>query len=146
MRSIDFGFAKYEKYSENEGDESADRIYENVVNENYINELDEIEWKISSYNNDGSCYSKIIMDGEYLTNNMYCGITGGNVRPEELFIRRIVSHYSATKTKLTQVIKRADIKPYTILTDKYMPGKRFLTLGGDIDYKMNQFTCIMLEK
>lgn len=86
------------------------------------------------------------MEGKYLENNLYCNITGGNVRPEELFIRRIIDHYSATKTKLTQVIKRADIKPYTTLSDKHMSGKMYLNIGGDIDYKMNQFTCIMLEK
>lgn len=34
--------------------ENSDRYYENIVNEDYINELDEIEFKISSYNNDGA--------------------------------------------------------------------------------------------
>lgn len=42
-------------------DKDSDRIYENVVNENFINELDEIEFKISSYNNDGACYSKVLL-------------------------------------------------------------------------------------
>lgn len=47
-------------------DKDSDRIYENVVNENFINELDEIEFKISSYNNDGACYSKVLLLDEYL--------------------------------------------------------------------------------
>lgn len=141
----DFSFT-YHKFEDSESEDSdSDRTYENVVNENYINELDEIEWKISSYNKDGACYSKVVMDDGYLENNLYCGITGGNVRPEELFIRRIIDHYSATKIKLTQVLKRADIKPYTILSDKYSVNRKYLNIGGEIDYKMNRFTCIMLE-
>ena len=138
----DFSFTYQDK--KKEGDDS-DRIYENIVNENYINELDEIEFKISSYNNDGSCHSKVLLGKNYLEDNLYCGITGGNIRPEELLIRRIIDHYSATKIKLTQVLKKADIKPFTVLTDKHMNGKKFMNIGGEIDYKMNRFTCIMLE-
>lgn len=143
LRDFNFSYHKREDTGEEESD--SDRTYENVVNENYINELDEIEWKISSYNHDGACYSKVVMGDGYLENNLYCGITGGNVRPEELFIRRVIDHYSATKIKLTQVLKRADIKPYTVLSDKFMVNRKYLNIGGEIDYKMNRFTCIMLE-
>ena len=107
--------------------------------------MDEIEFKISSYNNDGSCHSKVLLGKNYREDNLYCGITGGNIRPEELLIRRIIDHYSATKIKLTQVLKKAAIKPFTILSDKYMDDKKFMNIGGEIDYKMNRFTCIMLE-
>lgn len=135
----------YTKYSTNEDNEDSDRIYENIVNENYINELDEIEFKISSYNDDGACYSKVTMDNEYLTNNLYCGITATSVRPEEFLIRRIVDHYSTTKIKLTQVIKNANIKPYTVLSDKYSVNKKYINAGGEIDYRKNRFNCIMIE-
>lgn len=138
----DFGFTYQDKKKE---DSDSDRIYENVVNENYINEMDEIEFKISSYNNDGSCHSKVLLGDNYLESNLYCGISGGNIRPEELLIRRVIDHYSATKIKLSQVLKKADIKPFSILTDKFMSGKRFMNIGGEIDYKKNRFTCIMLE-
>ncbi len=38
--------------------DNSDRIYENILNETDINELDEIEFKISSYNNDGHATAK----------------------------------------------------------------------------------------
>ena len=60
-------------------------------------------------------------------------------------IRRIVDYYSATKLRLTEVLKRADITPITKLTDRTQPGKYFLTMGGEIDYKMNSFKVIMVE-
>lgn len=143
LNSFELNYQKYKDYGKD--DDNSDRIYENIVNENYINELDEIEFKISSYNNDGACYSKVTMNNEYLTNNLYCGITASSVRPEEFLIRRIVDHYSAPKIKLTQVIKNANIKPYTVLSDKYSINKKYINAGGEIDYRKNRFNCIMIE-
>lgn len=143
LNSFELNYQKYKDYGKD--DDNSDRIYENIVNENYINELDEIEFKISSYNDDGACYSKVTMDNEYLTNNLYCGITASSVRPEEFLIRRIVDHYSAPKIKLTQVIKNANIKPYTVLSDKYSVNKKYINAGGEIDYRKNRFNCIMIE-
>lgn len=143
LNSFELNYQKYKDYGKD--DDSSDRTYENVVNENYINELDEIEFKISSYNNDGACYSKVLFGNKYLENNLYCGITGTTIRPEELLIRRIVDYYSATKLRLTEVLKRADITPITRLTDRTQPGKYFLAMGGEIDYKMNSFKVIMVE-
>ena len=100
--------------------DDSDRVYENVLNESFINELDEIELKISSYNDDGACYSKVLLDGNYLTDNMYNSILGKNKRPEELLITRIINHYSDTRIKLTQIVKNSkEISPLTILTDNF---------------------------
>lgn len=143
LKDFEFNFNKFEDVEDEDSD--SDRIYENVVNEDYINELDEIEFKISSYNDDGACYSKVTINNSYLTNNLYCGIVGENIRPEEFLIRRIVDHYSVPKIKLTQVLKRADIKPYTVLSDKYSVNKKYINAGGEIDYRKNRFNCIMIE-
>ena len=147
LEGFDFGMVKKESDEDTEDtDSSSDRIYENVVNENYINDLDEIEFKISSFHEgDGACYSKVLVGDNYLTDNLYCGIVGSNVRPEEFLIRRIVDHYSATKIRLTQVIKNGGITPVTILTDRHQPGKGFVCMGGNIDYKYNSFSCKMIE-
>ena len=40
--------------------ENGDRVYENVVNEKFMSELDEVEFGISSYNEDGATYSKAL--------------------------------------------------------------------------------------
>ena len=125
---------------------NSDRIYENAVNENYINELDEIELKISSYNHDGAGYGKVILSEDYLRDNLYSVIEETTVRPEEQLIRRIIKRYNATRIKLTQVIKASsDITPLSRLYDNYMVNKKFINAGGTIDYKMNRFECIMIE-
>lgn len=138
---------KYGKSTEAEKtSDNSDRTYENVVNEDYINELDEIEFKISSYNNDGACYSKVMLGDNYLTDNLYSSIEQKLVRPEEHLIRRIINQYGYTKTKLTQVlIDDEAITPITTITDKFQPNKRFTITGGTIDFAMNQFNCKMIE-
>lgn len=146
IEDVNIGISHYTSFDmNNKEDDNSDRIYENIVNENYLNELDEIEFKISSYNDDGACYSKVTINNSYLTNNLYCGIVGENIRPEEFLIRRIVDHYSVPKIKLTQVLKRAEIKPYTVLSDKYSVNKKYINAGGEIDYRKNRFNCIMIE-
>lgn len=116
------------------------------MNEDYINELDEIEFKISSYNNDGACYSKVMLGDNYLTDNLYSSIEQKLVRPEEHLIRRIINQYGATKFKLTQILVDDEaITPITTITDKFQPNKRFTITGGTIDFAMNQFNCKMIE-
>lgn len=71
----------YQKEDNSDNEESnSDRYYENVVNEVYINELDEIELKISSYNNDGACYSKVMLGDKYLEDNLYSAIEEKTIR------------------------------------------------------------------
>ena len=127
-------------------DDNSDRYYENVVNESYINKLDEIEFKISSYNNDGSCYSKVLLGDNYLENNLYASVAEELIRPEELLIRRIVNRYDVTRVKLIQVIQETpNLTPLTKLSDNFMVNKIFINAGGSIDYKMGQFKCAMIE-
>lgn len=136
----------YHRPDDDETSDNSDRTYENVVNEGYINELDEIEFKISSYNNDGACYSKVMLGDNYLTDNLYSSIEQKLVRPEEHLIRRIINQYGATKFKLTQILVDDEaITPITTTTDKFQPNKRFTITGGTIDFAMNQFNCKMIE-
>lgn len=128
----------------------SDRTYENVLNENYINELDEIEQKISSYNNDGACYSKVLLnegyENKYLTDNIYNVLLGKEMRPEELLVNRIINHYSSPRIKLTQEIKEStNLSPITRLSDTFLVNKKFINAGGSIDCQMNKFQCIMIE-
>lgn len=144
IRNLKFGYAKKEGVVD-EG-ENGDRVYENVVNEAYMSDAEEIEFEISSYNADGATYSKALMSGKWLTNNLYCAIVGEMVRPEELMIRRIVNRYGATKIKLTEAIQVADeITPLTILTERTMAGKRFRMTSAEWDYEQNRMTIQMQE-
>ena len=127
-------------------DADSDRIYENVVNESYVNELDEIENKISTYNYDDLSYSKVLLSGNFLTDNLYSALKAGNVRLEEQLITRIINRYSQPSIKLKQILSLSDnITPITRMTDNYLSGKKFIVTGGSINIEAESFETQMVE-
>lgn len=144
VRNLKFGYAKKDGVVE-EG-ENGDRVYENIVNESYMSEAEEMEFDISSYNKDGASFSKAILDGRWLTNNLYCKVVEEMIRPEELMIRRIVNRYGVTKIKLTEALWMTDaITPITILTERTQPGKTFRMTSGSWDYEQGKLTVQIQE-
>lgn len=144
IRNLKFGYAKKEGVVE-EG-ENGDRVYENIVNESYMSEAEEIEFDISSYNKDGASFSKAILNGRWLTNNIYCKVVEEMIRPEELMIRRIVNRYGVTKIKLTEALWMTDaITPISILTERTQPGKTFRMTSGSWDYEQCRLTVQIQE-
>lgn len=124
-----------------------DRVYTNVVNKDYINELDEIEEKISSYNHDGLCYSKVLINKDFITDNLYEGINKEITRPENLLLRRIVNQYEYPRMKITQVLMNdPTILPVNIFTDKYQGTKKFIMSGLEKNYRMDTAEIKMIEK
>ena len=144
IRNLKFGYAKKEGVID-EG-ESGDRVYENIVNESYMSEAEEIEFDISSYNRDGASFSKALLDNGWLTNNLYCKVVEEMVRPEELMIRRIVNRYGATKIKLTEALcMTEEITPISIITERTQQGKTFRMTSGEWDYEQCRLTVQIQE-
>ena len=128
-------------------DNASDRVYSNVVNSDYINELDEIEEKISSYNHDGLCYSKVLLGNDFITDNLYEGINHAVVRPESLLLRRIVNQYEDPKIKLSQVLMNdTSVLPIDKLTDTFQVGKKFVITGKETKYRADTMDLKMIEK
>lgn len=144
IRNLKFGYAKKEGVVE-EG-ENGDRVYENIVNESYMSEAEEIEFDISSYNKDGASFSKAILNGRWLTNNLYCAVVEEMIRPEELMIRRIVNRYGETKIKLTEAIcMTGEISPITRIKERSMAEKTFRMTSGEWDYEQNRLVLQIQE-
>lgn len=142
----DFALDYAKKDDVNDEGEDGDRIYENVVNERYMSEADEIEFGIGSYNKDGATYSKVLLGDRFLENNLYCAVVGEMVRPEELMIRRIVNRYGETKIKLTEAMCMTDvITPLSVMSDRAMSGRTFRLTSGEWDYEQNRLTIQIQE-
>ena len=120
-----------------------DTKYENVVNEGFINALDDIEFKITSKNESELSYSKA-MDGNSILDVLTNNIDNNSEKPEKLQIQRIINQYKQPKIKLVQVIK-PDILPYSKVTDSYLSGKQFVFTGGRINYEDNSIECNLIE-
>lgn len=126
--------------------DGGDRIYSNIVNEKFVNELDTIEEKISSYNRDGLCFGKILLNGDYIRGNLFEGITRRYVRPELMLLRRIVNQYEVAKTKLSQVLMYTpDLLPCDTITDSASDGKRFIQTGGEFRFADDEAEIKMME-
>ena len=121
-----------------------DTKYENVVNEGFINALDDIEFKITSKNESELSYSKA-MDGNSILDVLTNNIDNNSEKPEKLLIQRIINQYKQPKIKLVQVIK-PDILPYSKVTDSYLSGKQFVFTGGRINYEDNSIECNLIEQ
>lgn len=144
IRNLKFGYAKKEGVVE-EG-ENGDRVYENIVNEAYMSDAEEITFEISSYNRDGASFSKALLDGRWLTNNLFCAVVGEMVRPEELMIRRIVNRYGETKIKLSEAIcMTEEISPITRVKERSMADKTFRMTSGEWDYEQNRLMLQIQE-
>lgn len=144
IKDFRLDYAKKEGVN-NEG-ESGDRIYENVVNEAYMSECDEITFEIGSYNEDGATYSKALLGEKFLKNDLYCAVVDENVRPEELMIRRIVNRYGETKIKLTEGIKMTgEINPFAIIRERTQPDKIFRLTSGEWDYERGRLAVQIQE-
>ena len=120
-----------------------DTKYENVVNEGFINALDDIEFKITSKNESELSYSKA-MDGNSILDVLTNNIDNNSEKPEKLLIQRIINQYKQPKIKLVQVIK-PDILPYSKVTDSYLSGKQFVFTGGRINYEDYSIECNLIE-
>jgi len=147
IKDFKLTFSKSDGVTSAESSSGTDRTYENVVNSDYVNELDEIELKISSYNEDGACYSKLTLGNDYLKDNLYSAIESKLVRLEESLIKRIINRYDHTRLKLTQQINNSDdLNPISILSDNYIVNKKFIISGGTITVGLNKFECKMIER
>lgn len=127
----------------NTSGEKKDTKYENVVNESYINALDDITFKITSKNNSELSFSKAIV-GTAILDTLTNTIDNTSNKPEEYLIKRIINQYKQPKVKLLQVIK-PEVQPYSIITDSYLSGKRFVFAGGRINYEDNSIECNLIE-
>jgi hypothetical protein len=124
-------------------EEKQDTKYTNVVNEKYINECDDITFYITTKNESELSLSKVIYNNEIL-DKISNNITNSESKPEELMIQRIVNQYKQPKFKLSAEIEPV-ILPYSIVTEKYLSGKKFIFGGGTIDYLENNANYNLIE-
>lgn len=144
LKNLELSY-EHESIQDTNDEDEQDRVYTNVVNEKFVNELDEIEMKISTHNKDGICLSKLVLNDEYLKDNLYCLLLDDYVRLEELLIRRIRGQYSSPKYKLSQQLNLIDLPLIPVLSDKNMVNSRFIIGGGTLNYTADLMDINLIE-
>jgi len=124
-----------------------DTLYSNVISEQYVNELEDIELKLSSKNKSELSFSKLSYDtgtGEILLDSITNFMTNNAEKPEQLLIQRVVNQYAKPKLKLVE-----DVKPsyniYQIITDNSISGKDFIISSESINYADNTSSVTLIE-
>lgn len=142
----------YADDSLNEDAASEDTAYTNEV-ENYlnINEADEIECKICTFDDKTPSYSTV----DYLDNTgtsqyldkLYNTVYNLPLRAEEHIIYRYINQNKEPRLMLNANLHQdIDLKPYALLTDKTLSGKTFVVGNQNIDYRFNKTEVKIIEK
>lgn len=131
--------------------EENDIVYENVIDEDNINKLDEITLKITtqtratkpSYSNVGLIDS----DNVFLWYVIQEGLSGVNQKPEENIIEKYYSQYS-TPTKKISLTVGNNLDPFQKIygVDVDNPSTGYVVLGSEIDYLYDKQTITLIEK
>ena len=138
-----------------------DTVYTNVINNHHVQEMDEIKCKICTNDGKKPNFSSVgyTVNSDYhflntiynsaLTSNGVINYKGqsnsGNLRPEEWIIYRLTNQYSEPKTRLNLSLNKR-YKPYSLMTDKWLPGKKFIVDSQSTDFAMATTTITLVEK
>lgn len=126
----------------------SDTEYSNIINGDYVNEMDSIDLKICTWDNKECNYSAVAYYNgskyEYL-NNVYNKATKQTCRAEEQLIYKLVTQYETPSAILNLNLKNT-IKPYCLLTDKYLPDKLFIVDSITTDWESNKAEIKLIEK
>lgn len=139
----------------------SDTVYTNIIDNHHVQEMEEIKLKICTNDNKNPNYSSVayISNNEYqfldtiynsaLTSNGVINYNGnsnnGQLRPEEWLIYRLTNQYSQPKIRLTLELNQR-MNPYTLVTDKWLLGKKFIIDSQSTDYVNGITTIVLVEK
>ena len=127
-------------------DKDSDIVYENDIDEKYVEEADKIELKICTYPDD---YYRMCESTTYLGDNLLRTLDYKplNVidKPEVVLINKALDYYKEPKYEVSIPVSNKELYPYSIITDSNLPNKRFIYAGSEIDYEYEKNTINILE-
>lgn len=149
------------------GEKDSDTIYTNIINEDYVNELKEIEFKINTWDNkkpNHSCvlensgqghldktYSVGLYAGETSDWYDYAGVKNGMMRQEEHLIYRLVNQYNSPTLTYDTVVDLNYFTPIGIYNfpsgyQSDLQGIDFIADTYSIDYENRAATLHLVQK
>lgn len=124
-----------------------DTEYSNIIDENFVNEMDDVEFKICSWDNKKANYSAVGEEAGtnliYLDKTQHKG-TNQYLRQEEHFIYKLVNQYSTPSTVL-EINLHNDYKMYATLYDSLL-NKTFIIDAVTIDWFWEKAELKLIEK
>ena len=127
----------------------SDTLYTNVIDEGYVEEGDEIECKINTYDNKAPTYSVVMYadeDIQYYLDGVKHLVSGKTYRLEEHIIYDYITQYRQPSISLEVSVKDR-LKPYTLVKVPYInSSKKFIVDSYARDYYSCNNTVKLVEK
>lgn len=140
--------AKVQNFSEDDSN-SSDTEYGNVIDEEFVAELDNVENHICTWDNKECNYSAVA----YKSGNDYYfldGVTSAasllSLREEQHTIYNLVTQYSTPSAILSVNLKTGTLKPFSYVTDAHLSGKVFIVDSVSIDWRLQSSMYRLIEK
>ena len=131
-----------------DGEKDSDTEYSNVINEDFVNEFKDIEFKICTWDNKEANFSAVChySNGSYeYIDEIWNRALQQYQRPEEHLIYKLVNQYSTPSVILNLNLKN-DIKLYATVTDNHLSGKTFIVDSMLINYQIDKTEIKLIEK
>lgn len=143
----------------NDLDFNSDTEYTNIINENYVNEMSDISFKICTWDNKKPNYSAVAIKDEngmkYLDKTINTALKefettnvedySGGLRQEEHLIYRLVNQYANPCIKL-ELTLHGNNPIYGLYKDTTINDRYFIADSISTDYRMNSQEITLIEK
>lgn len=146
----------------NDNGNDSDTYYTNVINNGSINAMDEITFKVCTYDYKNPTYSSVsysvngvsefvssLYNKTLMNEQVVAGCDGKKccLRQEEQLIYKLVKQYSEPKLILEVNLKNEGHKLYGLYTDETIgKDKKFIAIETEVDYKYNKQYLKITEK
>lgn len=140
---------------------STDTVYTNVLENDSINELETINFKIHTFDDKENSHGSVgLSGGSSFVNKLYNralhnnektwyessgGLATSGMRQEEHLIYKLCNQYTTPSKVFECELKLDTVKPYGLYSDTTLPDK-YIIDTIDYDYKMNLQSVKMVEK
>ena len=125
-----------------------DTVYTNVINDTYVTEFEEVNFKICTYDGKKPNYSSVaIKEGDTMKylDTTYNKATKQSLRQEEHYIYKTVNQYKEPSIILNLGLKNT-FKIYGLYKDTTIKNKNFIIDSISIDYRRCSSTINLIEK
>lgn len=121
-----------------------DTLYSSVIDSAYMNEMEDIELKVSSKNDSALSFSKVVDNGVSILDTVENFYTATPEKPENIIVQRNVAQYAKPKFKLKEITDTT-YTPYQAIAMQSQPEKKFILCSESIDYKYRRSTATLIE-
>lgn len=127
---------------------TTDTIYSNVIDEDFVEEMEEVEWRLNTDNGKANAYSSVFVAEGANTiplDKTYNNATGQELRQEEQYIYNAVQQHNQPYCVVNLTLENI-FTPYTTATDRMLEGRTFVVEGMQIDVEYNKAELTLKEK